>query len=220
MADETPTSQQAMPTPEAERQKFENLRGLFIGGVILAVLIFVGWGGATLMAEMSQKQIQREYLSLTDEASRGSFAKRHGDHPMGGLVLLGQANEYYNNGNYAAAKTAYAQVVISGLKLQPSYAVFAEQAMLGQAFSSYALDPAKGLAELKGIAENTALMQSTRAYAACELAGSYAAKNDFKSAGDYLQLIKTFNYAKPWQHQASTIAEIYPELAPAAGRTE
>ena len=202
-----PTTQQAEEA--ASSSKFETLKTSFIGLVIGAVAVFIVWGGLTFAAEMSQKQIQKEYLALGDDMSRASFAKRHMNHPLGGLVLLGQANEYYNNGNYAAAQQAYAQATQSGLKTEP---VLLEQAVLGQAFASYALDPAKGLGALKEIAQNPTLLQSTRAYAAAELAGYYANKGDFKQAKDYMQLVKTFKEAKAWQHQISTIGEVYPLL--------
>ena len=180
-----------------------------MGGLVAAVLVFIVWGGITLAAEMGQKKLQREYLALTDDASRATFAKRNINHPLGGLVLLGQANEYYMSGNYAAAKAAYSQAVMSGLKIQP---VLLEQAILGEAFSTYALDTARGLEALKVIAKNPNLMQSTRAYAACELAGYYAQKNDFKQAKDYMQLIKTLKEARPWQRQVAMLGEIHPEL--------
>jgi tetratricopeptide (TPR) repeat protein len=205
----TPTAPTVSATENAAAQKFENLRSYITGGIIGFFLVFIVWGGITLAAELSQKKLQREYLSLTDDASRANFAKRNINNPLGGLVLLGQANEYYSQGNYAAAKAAYSQAIGSGLKIQP---VLLEQAILGEAFSTCALDAAKGLESLAAIAKNPDLMQSTRAYAACELAGYYAGKNDFKQARDYLQLMKTLKDARAWQRQVAVFGEMYPEL--------
>ena len=198
------------PQPTQPAWDYENLRSYFIGGAIGFAAIFIIWGGITLAADLSQKQVQKEYLSLTDDASRAVFVKRYATHPLGALVLLGQANDYYGNGDYAAAQTAYAQVATSGLKNQP---ILLEEALLGQAFSSYALDSTKGIAALKAIAQNPALMQSTRAYAATELAGYYAKSGDFKQAKDYIQLVKTFKSAQPWLRQTASLGAIYPQLA-------
>lgn len=179
------------------------------GAFIALVVIFLCWGGLTLMAEVSRQQIQKEYLLLTDDASRASFAKRHANHPLGGLVLLGQAHDYYASGNYAAAKEAYAKAEASGLKNEP---ILHEEAVLGLAFSAFALNTDQGLAALKTIAQNTQLMDSTRAHAAAELLGYWIAQADWSQARDYWALLKTLPNAKPWQQHVSHLAEVYPQL--------
>jgi tetratricopeptide (TPR) repeat protein len=220
MTEETSSHTQSSTTTESvatpieqiaqESPSFEHIRTLFIGTIAAFVIVFIVWGGITLASQAQEKQVQKEYLTINSTASGESFAKMHLEHPLGGLVLLKQADEYYTNGNYAAAKSAYEKVVSSGLKSQPA---LAEQAILGAAFSSYYLNPDKGLQELKGVAENTALTQSSRAYVATELAGYYAQKGLFKQAKDYLQLVKTMKSAAAWQSQGETLAQIYPELA-------
>jgi|GEM_PF-2190809 hypothetical protein len=196
---------------ESASRKTESIGFIFWGVVAAFAIIFVVWGGITLAGQSQEKQLQREYLAMNDStASEESFAKMHLDHPLGGLVLLRQANKYYTSGNYAAAKAAYEKVTISGLKDQPA---LVEQAILGGAFSAFALDPAKGLQELKSVAENTSLTQTSRAYVAEELMGYYAQKGDFKTAKDYQQLVKSLKGSPAWQHQADAIAQMYPELA-------
>lgn len=200
----TPVSTQ---TPDADTPApwMNYLWGAFLG----LVAVFVVWGGITLAADVTRKQIQKEYLMLTDEASRASFARRHANHPLGGMVLLSQAHDYYTQGNYAAAKEAYAKAVGSGLKKEP---ILHEEAMLGEAFSTYALDTQQGLAALKTIAQNTQLMETTRAHAAAELLGYYAAQADWTQARDYWSLIKTLPNARPWQQHVAHLGEIYPQL--------
>lgn len=179
------------------------------GAGVALLVVFIIWGGVTITGEMTQKKIQAEYLNLTDEASRASFSKRYSAHPLGGLVLLGQAHNYYEDGNYTAAQAAYAQAAKSGLKNQ---SVFYEEALLGEAFSSYRVDEKKGLEALKTLAQNNKLMDSTRALAAYELAGYWVQKNDTKQAKDYLALIRVLKNARPWQIQAESLTEIYPAL--------
>lgn len=204
----TPTSTPSMPagTPPPWMNT--------VWGVVIGLIVaFVVWGGATMLSDVMNQQVQKEYLLLTDDASRASFARRHLNHPLGGLVLLGQAHDYYAQGNYAAAKEAYEKAVMSGLKKEP---VLHQEAMLGLAFATYALNPQEGLAALKTIAQNSELMDTTRAHAAAELLGYYAAqaktKADWKQARDYWQLIQTLQNAKPWQQHVEHLGEIYPQL--------
>lgn len=194
---------------EADARKLSNLWNYFLGIVAAAAVILVVWGGLAIGSEISQRELSREYLSLQDDAGRAAFVKRHLNHPLGGLVLLSQAHKYYQESNYAAAQSAYEQVLASGLKSQP---ILQEQAALGKAFATYALDTQKGLAELKALAMNTSLMQSTRAYAAHELAGYWAQKGEWKQAKDYVTLLKTLKDIGPWERQAQMLEDIYPQL--------
>lgn len=207
-----PTPLQTVPTNAlaTDDAKFETLRSYFIGAIAVAIVIFVVWGGFTLVAEISQRQLNREYLLATDDAARAAFIKNHRNHPLGGMMLLAQAHEYYNQGNYAAAKDAYTEVLSSGLKHQP---ILLEQAQLGLAFTNHALNEKEGLAALKILAMNPQLTQGTRAYAATELAGYWAKNGDIKQAKEYLQLSKTFKDARPWQQQTLMLEEIYPALS-------
>jgi hypothetical protein len=152
------------PTPDAPQPvEMAHIKKIAIAVALGLLAILLVWGGATVAAEMTQKQIQKEYLAATDESARASFAKRHGRHPLGGLVLLGQAHSYYNSGNYAAALGAYTSAQ-AGLKTQP---ILAEQALLGEAFAQYYLDSAKGLEHLRQIAMDNTLLESTRALCRC-----------------------------------------------------
>ncbi len=204
------------PTPPADDSlSLEKLRPYFLGAAIALVLFFVTWGGIMLFTELAIKKVQKEYLALTDDASRMAFAKRNVEHPLGGLVLLEQANKYYSNGDYAAARSAYAEALASGLKSQP---VLWQQALLGEAFASYALDTPKGIEALAKIAQNSTLLEGTRAHAAAELAGYYAETKDFAKSRDYVRLLKTFKDARPWAMQAESLEEVYPELRSAPSK--
>ncbi len=209
----TPTTSPSTPTQNLYTDTPPAWMNYLWGAFVALVALFLVWGGLTLMADMSRRQIQKEYLLLTDDASRASFAKRHANHPLGGLILLGQAHDYYASGNYAAAKEAYAKAVNSGLKNEP---VLNEEAILGEAFSTFALNTDQGLAALKAIAQNTQLMDTTRAHAAGELLGYWAAQakttGDWSQARDYWALMKTFKNAKPWQQHVAPLGEIYPQL--------
>ncbi len=197
-------------TPAPKSFDWDTLKPWVVGGAIVVVLALLIAGLVVVLGEMTENRIRKEFTQLTDEASRTNFAKRYAAHPLGGLVLLGQANKYFAQGNYAAAQTAFNQAANGGLLANP---VLDEQAKLGEAFSQYYLDPAKGLSELEKLAQDATLLDSTRAYAAYELMSKAIYDKDLTLAGQYAALIRTLPNAATWQQQLVTLSQIYPELS-------
>lgn len=203
------SSRETVSAPTQVAHSIANWQSYLLPIGVALLVVFLVWGGTTMAAEMIHRQVQKEYLNLTDDASRINFAKRRSAHPLGGLVLLGQAHDYYEAGNLAAAKEAYEAASKSGLKREP---VMLEEALLGIAFTSYRLDEQKGLEALKALAQNPERMDSTRAHAAGELLGYWVEKQDWKQAKDYWALIKTLKNSGPWQQHYSVFAQLYPQL--------
>jgi hypothetical protein len=206
--DSTPNPLPTTPAPKASEITWESVKPWVTGTLTLLLAAAVIAAAIVWLGESTENHIRKEYAQLTDEASRTNFAKRYPTHPLGGLVLLGQANGYYAQGNYAAANAAFAKASLA-LKNEP---VLGEQAKLGEVFSQYYLDPAKGLPLLKEMAANTALMESTRGYAAYELLSKALFDKDWDGARNYATLLKALKTTGIWQRQVATLSEIYPQL--------
>lgn len=185
-------------------------RGVVVSICVVVVAIAIIWGGLTYAADAAQKQVQKEYLRLNDKASKIAFAKRQALHPLGGLVMLDLAYEYYSEGNFQAAADTYKQAQESGLHKESA---LLEQALLGEIFSIVKLDKTEGLKRLEAVAKNTELLDATRGYAIYELAGLAIAQKSWQKAKDYIMLLNNLTYAKSWKRQAAVFADIYPQLA-------
>ena len=90
---ETPSNiaESGEQTPSSSHLSWQTLKPWVLGVLGVATLITLVTGTVLTLGEAAQNRIQSEYMQITDEASRANFAKRHSQHPLGGLVLLQQA---------------------------------------------------------------------------------------------------------------------------------
>lgn len=187
---------------------WERNRNAIITTVVVAALLIIGYHGAGYMAQRKEAAIRDEYSRADNIAARLSFAVDHPDHPLAGYAYLEVANEQYTQGEYLQAAEHY-QTAIDSLEGTP----LQQRARLGYAMAAIRNnDRATGQTILKELANDTTILDATRAEAAYNLAILHWQDNDLPTVKAQLDLIAGLDQPGYWINKADGLRARIPNL--------
>jgi hypothetical protein len=93
--------------------------GKIYTGLVLLLALAIIFACCKIYSIFKLAEMQRAHANLADRASKVSFAKKYGHHPLGGLVLLDLGNEAFHGKNYKLASSYYllAKGALKGMEL-------------------------------------------------------------------------------------------------------
>ena len=213
------------PNPDVEKPKealgdsdFEEKLLLFWrnhGNRVVVALVVLAAGVLAyqlsgFIAKRSQEKVQAAYQKAENTADLIAFGAEHSRNSLGGFAYLQAAHEEYGRNQFKEAAAHY-EAAAQILTDSP----FAGRARLGFAMASLQGDePVIGRQTLESITADEALLDSTRAEAAYNLAVFHWDREKFDEVEKQLDFIETL--AKPgfwiWTNKADQLRDLIPEL--------
>lgn len=185
---------------------WQNNRGLVFaicGAAILAILIKGGW---EYFQNQKELDVEKAYASATTPEQLKAFAAAHASHSLAGIAQLRIADEAYAAGKAAEAVAAYDQAIAT-LKTGP----LATRAQLGRALAKVQTGKAaEATAELKQLANDTALPNGVRAEAAYDLASLAVEAGNAADVQKYTDQLLQIDPSSPWAQRGMMLRATLP----------
>lgn len=180
---------------------------MLIALVVVAVLAYQFSG---YLAQRKLEKIQAAYQGTENTADLVAFGKEHSDHSLGGFAFLQAAHQEYEQKQFQEAAGHY-QIAAENLADTP----YAGRAKLGYAMANLQNGQEETARQtFAAIAADEALLDSTQAEAAYNLAVFHWDRENFDEVEKQLDFIDTL--AKPgywiWAIKANQLRESIPEL--------
>lgn len=183
-----------LPPEEKIKLWWERNRAALGLGVVIALLVVVGFQAVRLYRESYDAKVQEAWLSIDSEDTRLAFAESHGTHPLGILAYLQLADSAYAEKDYSAARTYYETAQAGAVE-----PLFQGRARLGFAVTSIHTGEADtGKALLETIARDPNALQSVRSEAAYHRAILAVEENQPEVFNTYYQLLFTLGHSQGW----------------------
>ncbi len=182
--------------------------------VVIAIIVVVAgvlaYQISGYLAKRNEEKIQADYQKTENTADLIAFGAEHSTHSLGGFAYLQAAHKEYGEKQYAEAAGHY-EIAAENLGDSP----YAGRARLGFAMASLQSEKLEvGRTALESIAGDEALLETTRAEAAYNLAVFHWDAGNFPEVKKKLDLIETL--ARPgfwiWTNKVDQLRELIPEL--------
>mgnify|MGYP006277647307 CR=1 FL=1 len=183
-----------LPPEEKIKLWWERNRAALALGVIIALLMVVGFQGLRIYRQSFDAKVQEAWLAIDSEETRLAFAESHGTHPLGSLAYLQLADTAYGEGDYETANSYYEQAGEGAAE-----PLFQGRARLGYAVTSIhtgALDSGKTL--LEKIARDPNELQAVRAEAAYHRAILAIEEGQPEVFQTFNQLLFSLGHSQGW----------------------
>lgn len=184
-------------------------KNTIIGSVVIVFLGVIGVEGYKLYQRNAVKSMQAAFSEADSANTLSDFGQQYAGTPLGGFAQLETADEKYREGDFAQAATLYKAATDS---LVDTYLM--GRARLGEAMSHYKAgshDLAKNL--LSSMSSDANILTSLRAEAAFNLAIIALGNDDYTTARNYFEQVKSLTPQGPWAAQANALENQIPQLA-------
>lgn len=192
---------------EQVRQFWEKNRRqvvFFCAAILLAIVAKEAW---RYFSAMRERDLGEEYARVVASPTKlAAFAGEHSRHPLGAAACLTLADQKYLGGDYQEAATLY----------QKAAASLANPALLGRARLGEAVsrlnagDQAAGVAALKALSADAALLKATRSEAAYHLASLAAEAGKADEARKLVEEVSKIDPASVWTQRATVLLASLP----------
>lgn len=195
-----------VPVNETTAVTFEDKAQLFwkknsgaVYGVIVVVLLAIaGYYGWELMQRKKDDDVKAAYAAATTAEQKKAFAASHQGHVLEGIAYVTMGDDYYKDGKFADAVTAYDKAV-SVIKKGPLQA----RAQLGRALAKVGAGKAgEAATELKQIADDKNQAKIIRAEAAYNLTSLAVEAGNATDAQKYVDQLVQIDASSPWTQRA------------------
>ena len=173
------------------------------GGIAVGAAIVIGIQLYQHLQQKKEDEIRAEFAAAATVEAKAAFASAHPDHQLAALAQLQIADSRYQEGEFEAAASLYAD----------SAAVFADptlvtRARLGQGISLLQAGTTDaGQAILEAVALDSSALDQTRGEAAYHLAVSYWEGGDKEKALETTEIVLQLDSAPFWVYRANALKE-------------
>ncbi len=185
----------------------------FIFGICAAALVaIVGREGWQYFSAQREAEVQAEYARLAEQPTKlAAFAEAHSGHALAAVAALKLADSKFSAGDFAGAATGYAQAA-----RQLKNEALVGRAQLGAAISQFSgSDKTAGVAALKKLGADAAVLKSVRAEATYHLASIAAAAGQADEVKQLAEQISQLDAAGAWAQRATMLLSTLPATSPA-----
>jgi len=194
-------SDAAVPAEEWLLDLWKKYRVAIIAAIVAIAAIIVGRGAVLHLQAKQEAETRAAFAAATGQDELLAFARQHEGHSLGAVALLNVGDEYFRDGDYAAAANYYAEA-----EKQLDDKVLADRARLGRGMALvHAGQRSEGVALLQALADDTEATEGLRAEALFHLASLAHEDGDDARAREILDQLETIAPTGIWASRASAL---------------